>query len=307
MSETTKIEWCDSTFNPWIGCTKISPACDHCYAAALDKRTGGDHWGNVPRRRTGEHNWNEPRRWQKKAAAFLAEHGHKRRVFCASMADVFDNQVPTEWRADLWALIRDCPDLDWLLLTKRPQNINKMKPEFWEEIKGSIWLGTTVEDQTRADQNIPHLIGQDCAVRFLSCEPLLGPIDFKKVPGFNRIGVSLFGWWVIAGGESGAGARPSHPEWVRSIRDQCKIAGVPFLFKQWGNWLPGFMTPSEHAMMLDESSGDGKGMTLGAPPHAASRLHHWDDHPSYIRVSANVGKAKAGRLLHGVEHNGMPA
>ena len=181
MAETTGIEWTDSTFNPWWGCTKISPACDHCYAADLDKRTGGNHWGNVERRRTSEKNWNDPRRWQRNAFGFYSVHGRRRRVFCASMADVFDNQVPTEWRDDLWALIRDCPDLDWLLLTKRPQNIEGMLPAYWDEVKASIWLGTTVEDQKRAEQNIPHLLKHDSAVRFLSCEPMVGPIDLMHI------------------------------------------------------------------------------------------------------------------------------
>ena len=236
MAETTGIEWTDSTFNPWWGCTKISPACDHCYAADLDKRTGGDHWGNVPRRRTSEKNWNEPRRWQKRAAEFMAERGRKRRVFCASMADVFDNQVDPTWRDDLWALIRECPDLDWLLLTKRPQNIEYMLPRFWYDIKGSVWLGTTVEDQKRAEQNIPHLLKHNSAVRFLSCEPMVGEIDLSA-----WLFPDLSDWigdldWVIAGGESGAHARVADPSWFRQLRDQCAAARVPFLFKQWGNW-----------------------------------------------------------------------
>lgn len=228
MAEQTGIEWTDSTFNPWWGCTKISPACDHCYAADLDKRTGGNHWGNVPRRRTSETNWNEPRRWQKKAGEFYAAHGRRRRVFCASMADVFDNQVPTEWRGDLWSLIRDTPDLNWLLLTKRPQNIASMLPTFWDDVKAHIWLGTTVEDQKRADQNIPALIQHDSAVRFLSCEPMVSGINIT--PWLPRLD------WVIAGGESGPKARVADPAWFRSLRDQSAGANVPFLFKQWGNW-----------------------------------------------------------------------
>lgn len=234
MAEETGIEWTDSTFNPWWGCTKISPACDHCYAADLDKRTGGNHWGNVPRRRTSEKNWNEPRRWQHRAGDFMRQHGRKRRVFCASMADVFDNQIDTAWRDDLWALIRECPDLDWLLLTKRPQNIEGMLPSYWDEVKASIWLGTTVEDQKRANQNIPHLLKHDSAVRFLSCEPMVGAIDLvtahKLSIGNGKVE------WVIAGGESGPHARVADPAWFRQLRDQCAEAGVPFLFKQWGNW-----------------------------------------------------------------------
>jgi protein gp37 len=220
MSETTKIEWCDSTFNPWIGCTKIAPACDHCYAAAIDKRIGGNHWGNVARRRTSETNWHEPVRWQRRAPEFFALNGRRRRVFCASMADVFDNQVPEEWRADLWKLIEATPALDWLLLTKRPQNIRKMKPDYWDQIKGHVWLGTTVEDQKHADENIPHVLEHDAAVRFISAEPLLGPIDLRQFLHLD---------WVITGGESGPNARPSDPEWFTDLRYQCAEASIPFL------------------------------------------------------------------------------
>lgn len=285
MAEKTGIEWTDSTFNPWWGCTKISPACDNCYAADLDKRTGGDHWGNVPRRRTSEKNWNDPRRWQKAADVFMGAYGRKRRVFCASMADVFDNQVPTEWRDDLWSLISECPDLDWLLLTKRPQNIGGMLPEFWDEVKGHVWLGTTIEDQQRADQNIPHLLKHDSAVRFLSCEPMVGAIDLAHVAysmrGFGPLWAEpLTGWtraqghgyrerdlpnkinWVIAGGESGPHARVADPAWFRQLRDQCAEAGVPFLFKQWGNW---------------------------------------DENMQHVR-----DKKDAGRVLDGVTHDGYP-
>lgn len=266
MAEVTGIEWTDSTFNPWWGCTKISPACDHCYAADLDKRTGGNHWGNVPRRRTGEKNWNEPRRWQKRAAEFFANHGRKRRVFCASMADVFDNQVDTEWRDDLWALIRECPDLDWLLLTKRPQNIEKMLPTYWDDIKASIWLGTTVEDQLRADQNIPHLLQHDSAVRFLSCEPMVGSIDLRGawLGMGDNLGPDVLHKvdWVIAGGESGPQARVADPAWFRQLRDDCAAHGVPFLFKQWGNW---------------------------------------DENMQHVR-----DKKMAGRILDGMTHDGYP-
>src|ERR1039458_2213458 len=124
MAENSKIEWTDHTFNPWWGCTPVSSACDFCYAEALSKRFGKDLWGNKPRQRTSAQNWNQPRKWNRQAEKM----GVRYRVFCASMADVFDNQVPTEWRDDLWQLIRETPHLDWLLLTKRPQNISKMLP-----------------------------------------------------------------------------------------------------------------------------------------------------------------------------------
>ena len=137
MAKNSAIEWTDHTFNPWEGCTKISPACDNCYAAERAARYKTVEWGG-PRRRTSKSNWNKPLKWERQASTFAFEEGRRQRVFCASLADVFDNQVPEEWRADLWDLIRACPSLDWLLLTKRPQNIEKMLPEFWDEIKGRI-------------------------------------------------------------------------------------------------------------------------------------------------------------------------
>ena len=317
MAETSAIEWTDATFNPWIGCTKISPACDHCYAEALmDQRHGRVKWGGE-RSRTSAANWQQPRRWQKQAPDFFAKHGRRRRVFCASLADVFDNQVPDDWRADLWALIRDCPDLDWLLLTKRPQNIGKMLPLFWDEVKGHVWLGTTVEDQQRADQNIPHLLQHDAAVRFVSIEPMLGPIQLDDIcDGWKFIDALRGNWWhdapggqgaiargqakldwVIAGGESGHQARPSHPDWFRSLRDQCTAADVPFLFKQWGEWAPSSL-----------------GGDIGAWSSEERRLNHngeWTgqmspDQCSWPDTMNRVGKKRAGRLLDGVEHNGFP-
>lgn len=256
MAEQTGIEWCDSTFNPWWGCTKISRACDNCYAAVLDKRTGGNNWEGKNRRRTGVKNWNFLLRWQKQAPKFFDEHGRNRRVFTASMADIFDNQVPTEWRDDFWDYVRQCPDLIFLILTKRPQNIEKMKPEFWDDIKGHIWLGTTVENQEVANRNIPHLVKHDCAARFLSCEPLVGQVDLEWPDSFYPDGVptccsgkdcGCHGMptepplihnidWVITGGETGPGSRNADPAWYRMLRDQCAHWKTPFLFKQWGDW-----------------------------------------------------------------------
>lgn len=308
MADATKIEWCDSTFNPWVGCTKIAPACDHCYAESWAKRSGMVEWGNAPRRRTSAALWREPLKWQRDAAAFFAAHGRRRRVFCASLADVFDNQVPAEWRDDLWSgIIHATPDLDWLLLTKRPQNIDGMLPAFWDEIKGHVWLGTTVEDQEHADRNIPHLLKHDAAVRFISAEPLLGPIDLTKpvaslAPihvrlgytvdpltgmyrtdrGFRLVATARTIDWVIAGGESGPHARPSHPDWFTGLRDQCAAAGVPFLFKQWGEW------------------GDAEALS-------SEELEHLDVLGRTAAGVARVGKKAAGRDLGGRRHDGFPA
>lgn len=256
MSEATNIEWCDSTFNPWWGCTKISPACDNCYAAALDKRTGGNHWGaGVERRRTSPANWAQPIKWNKNHEAFFAKHGRRQRVFCASMADVFDNEVDPQWRADLFMLISDTPNLDWLLLTKRIGNANQMIFEALEQRETPaldfsiphVWIGATVCNQAEADRDIPKLLAVPAAKRFLSIEPLLGAIDLTPWTHTDKcLDSRPYSSpcicdessprskldWVIVGGESGHGARPMHPNWVRSLRDQCKAAGVPFFFKQ---------------------------------------------------------------------------
>jgi protein gp37 len=229
VGKRTAIEWTDHTFNPWWGCTKLSPACDHCYAEAWDRRTGGDHWGPHADRRTfGDKHWDEPLQWDRAAAAA----GTRRRVFCASMADVFDNSAPEGALDRLWHVIRSTPRLDWQLLTKRPQNVRKMLPPDWDHGYANVWLGTTTENQEEADRRIPHLILVAARVRFLSCEPLLGPILLR--PDWLRGNLH----WVIAAGESGPKARPSNPEWFRSLRDQCTAAGLAFLFKQWGNWSP---------------------------------------------------------------------
>lgn len=236
MGIDTKIEWAHHTFNAWIGCTKVSPGCDHCYAARQDahRRWTPDGWGG-PRRRTSAEYWKQPLKWDRAAA----RKGERHRVFCSSLADVFDNQVDAAWRADLWPLIAATPHLDWLLLTKRPQNIKKMLPADWGSGYQNVWLGTTVENQAEADRRIPHLLAVPARVRFLSCEPLLGPVNLRNAFIVGPEG----GWewwgaerhmlhWVIVGGESGPGARPMHPDWARSLRDQCATAGVPFFVKQ---------------------------------------------------------------------------
>jgi len=297
MAEQSKIEWTDHTFNPWEGCTKISPACDFCYAAERAARFKTVEWGG-PRRRTSESNWKKPLKWEREANKFGAEFGRRQRVFCASLADVFDNQVPEEWRADLWDLIRKTPSLDWLLLTKRPQNIEKMLPPFWDEIKGRVWLGTTVENQEVAERNIPYLVQHDCAVRFLSCEPMLGAIDLSCIPfsgplspsdsaeGFHALRhVELGLDWIIAGGESGPNARSSIPRHLRSLRDQCFRAGIPFLFKQWGEWAPASVVGNVGEIVPID---DRRGSRVGS-----------DD-------MVKIGKKRAGRKLDGVICNEFP-
>jgi len=254
MSETTFIEWCDSIFNPW-GCTWVSPARDDCYAArSTPARALGIAWGpHGARRRTSAENWNwkQPLHWEAKADEFFAQHGRRRRVFCASLADVFDNAVPTEWRQELFEHIRVTPHLDWLLLTKRPQNIVRMVQQCGaiadngtHFLPDNVWLGTTVEDNTRAQLNIPALLRTiptlGARTLFLSVEPMLSPVGvFSEITG-ELLHTSGYddqpGWinWVICGGESGPKARPMHPDWARGLRDQCAAARVPFFMKQMG-------------------------------------------------------------------------
>jgi protein gp37 len=293
--KNSKIEWTDHTFNPWIGCTKVSPGCEHCYAEAMDKRWGNDSWGpRKARRRTSAANWKQPMKWNEEQQERYRDRyaggsiPDRPRVFCASLADWLDYDVPVQWLAELLALIKETPNLDWLLLSKRPQNwaprmrsIMRMEisegPSGIEQCSGAalaalwlndaappnVWIGTTVEDQQRADERIPELLSIPAEVRFLSCEPLLGPVDLKY-PAFN--GADSFGelegiHWVICGGESGPRARPMHSNWARSLRDQCAATDVPFFFKQWG----------EHNEIGNRS-----------------------------------GKHAAGRLLDGIEHNEFP-
>lgn len=231
MAENSKIEWTDHTFNPWVGCTKISPACDHCYAEGWAKRTGQSALWTGERRRTTPSNWRQPIKWQKEADAS----GVRRRVFCASLADVFDNQVPDEWRADLFELIDQTPNLDWLLLTKRPQNIQRLMRDCnslnnigrFAELWPNVWLGTTVENQDEMAKRRGHLLSIPAAVHFLSCEPLLERV---WLPALDSYWHSID--WVICGGESGGGARMMEERWARSLRDECAEMGIAFFMKQ---------------------------------------------------------------------------
>ena len=369
MADRSGIEWTDSTFNAWMGCTKVSPACDHCYAA--DHRAVhalGIQWGaGQPRRRTSVANWTQPRRWNDQAFGECRQcrwRGEmrecrsvphpddqtpvrgcptcnspcvwpaRRRVFCSSLADVFDNEVDPTWRRDLFELILHTPNLDWLLLTKRIGNVPAMLEDLlhrsryhaeWAQIRdwldgkppANVWLGATICNQVEADRDIPKLLSVPAAVRFLSIEPLLGEVNLFpsaflpcvraesvimdpttgayeccRECDYTGVGNEMGIDWIIAGGESGGAARPMHPDWVRSLRDQCASAGVPFLFKQWGEWGPihqplGCTAPlSGHAI-----KGDWPMLVdLGDP------------HGGLIRC----GKKNAGRVLDGVEHNGFP-
>lgn len=226
MAEKTGIAWTDSTFNPWIGCTKVGPGCDNCYAEALmDKRWHKVQWGaGKPRSRTSDANWRTPLFWESQHEAFALMHGRRRRVFCASLSDVFDNEAPPQWRGDLWALVKATPHLDWLILTKRIGNVRGMAPA--EGLPPNVWLGATIVNQEEYDRDAHKLLAVPASVRFLSVEPMLEPI--RAAPSIGAFD------WVIVGGESGKAARPIEREWIDSLHDQCAWFGVPFFFKQWG-------------------------------------------------------------------------
>lgn len=281
MSKNSKIEWTHHTFNPWWGCTKVSPGCDHCYADNLARRYGHEVWGHdAPRRFLSNANWDQPLRWNNQAAAKRV----RERVFCASMADVFEKrQDLAKHRQRLLTLIGATPNLDWLLLTKRPHSIKKLLPLDYQ-LPPNVWIGTTVENQETADKRITYLQEfKTAGVRFLSCEPLLGPVDIRRYlqPGRNGVRID----WVICGGESEHGARPMNPDWAESLLAQCQEAKVPFLFKQWGSW----------ALLNQLPDASKKRPTI--------QLLREDGSPVQM---INVGKTAAGRLLGNKEWTEFP-
>ncbi|MBX9846063.1 MAG: phage Gp37/Gp68 family protein [Xanthobacteraceae bacterium] len=238
MGAWSKIEWTDSTFNPWVGCTKIAraksapSACDFCYAEKWAKRSGQVGWGNFPRRRTTSVYWRNPIIWNEQARSFQSRHGRRQRVFCASLADVFDNQVDPTWRSDLFNLIRDCDQLDWQILTKRPQNIKKMLPHDWKDGYPNVWIGTTAEDAGAYKQRVPHLLKVPAAVHFVSYEPAIGPLEKLDANGLSPD-------WLIIGGESGVRSdliRRTEPQWVRAAIAECRRLGIAAFLKQWGTY-----------------------------------------------------------------------
>ena len=283
MGENTTSEWATHTFNAWEGCTKVSPGCANCYAEARNRRFGGGvsrNWGpDAPRRLTAVSTWLQVERWNRLAAG-AAE---RPRVFVNSLSDWLDAEVDPVWLGKLLDVARRCEHLDFLLLTKRPHrwrvrvqaahdalcaSIPALGVWLSEWLDGSprrnVWVGTTVEDQRRMLQRHRDLMIIPSPVHFWSAEPLLTALDVKAA--WTDHGAPQ---WVIVGGESGYKARSMHPNWVRSLRDECAAAGVPFLFKQWGEWAPG-------NLLLD-----------GADVYRA-------------------GKKVSGRLLDGVEHNEFP-
>ena len=279
MGKDSKIEWTDHTFNPWWGCVKISPACRNCYAETWAKRTGHQLWGAAaPRRYFGESHWNEPVIWNRVAE----ERGQRKKVFCSSMADVFEsNPTLDQTREKLWDLIDRTTCLDWLLLTKRPENIQTLcrwgKSQVWP---ANVWLGATVESQEWAEQRLPHLLQHQSAIRFLSCEPLIGALDLSHWMGKGLRPID----WIIVGGESGPHSRPLDPAWAVGLRDFCQARRIPFLFKQWGHWAP---EETPHNLVR-------------RPKTASIR------NGTQVTKMIALGKSRAGKLLDGLQHDGVP-
>jgi protein gp37 len=326
VGKNSGIEWTHHTYNPWRGCTKVSEGCKFCYAETLSKRNHKvlGEWGPKGARVIASDSmWNEPVKWNREAEAA----GERRRVFCASLADVFEgyDTMPeaagpsvTGARMRLWRLIEATPALDWLLLTKRPENISKRVPPDWMVcgFPANVWIGTSVENQATADKRIPHLLNVPAKVRFLSCEPLLEGVNLPEEIGFclacsktvfdvddcpfcgdrrirysNSYCLNESIHWVIAGGESGSQARPMHPSWARGLRDQCVEAKIPFFFKQWGEYAPilSGKNDCESVCVRSDTGVEVFGEIL------------YEDCFMY-----RVGKKNAGRLLDGVEWNQFP-
>jgi len=343
MADGTKIEWTDATWNVVNGCSVVSPGCTNCYAMRLAGTRMRHHPSRAGLTRDTKAGpvWNGEVRFNDKVLLDPLRWRRPRRIFVCAHGDLFHEAVPDEWIDRVFAVMALAPQHVFQVLTKRPE---RMRAYFthdggfgrWGFIEqqarklakvpdhrtlatfgGSnlphVWLGVSIEDQARADERIPLLLATPAAVRWLSCEPLLGPVDLAKLrpDGINFTldaltgrGEHLLGYrgqtgkidWVVAGGESGPGARPMHPAWARSLRDQCAAAGVPFLFKQWGEWLP-------------DPEADALGDEIDGAPFLIWHADSWRNLPQdHIGdYTFRIGKKRAGRLLDGQLHDGFPA
>jgi protein gp37 len=323
MGKNSSIEWTEHTFNPWWGCTKISEGCALCYAKKFAARTGygpdpvaADKfpiWGDNARRRLfGDKHWDEPKEWQMAAARVGVMH----RVFCGSMCDILENREELKYpRQVTTEMVASTPNLLWLFLTKRPENAVKLLPLDWRgngNWPRNVMLGVTIENQKRLEIRVPVIrsILRDFpgAAFFASCEPLLSALEWEGVEGGYRDSLDLFDW-VIGGGESGPGARPMHPDWIRKLRDDCENRTdmgrpwpVPFLFKQWGEFQNG-STFSVHASKEFVVLNDGQWKSRVSEFDQDTR-NAWSHKDSCLM--ARVGKKEAGRVLDGRTWDGTP-
>lgn len=301
MGANTAIEWADTTWSPWEGCQKVGPGCDHCYAESMNRwLRHGENWGpGAPRRVYSDAHWAKPMRWNDAAA----KAGHYRKVF-PSVCDPFDNAAPDGQRERFARLIRETPHLVWMLLTKRIGNAGAMLADMFPQgTPENVGLGATIVNQEEADRDIRKLVDAPASVRFLSMEPLLGPVNLYDwigpwgSPGELQAPPMIDG--IFVGGESGRGARPIHPAWVRSLRDQCHAAGVNFHFKQWGEWAPGNSCAGNDLIERDR-----RNIRSGFFDYN----DHWNAHgPNPFRQTMDrIGKRKAGRELDGQLHDDFP-
>ncbi len=290
------IEWTDHSWNPWVGCTRLSEGCRYCYMERWAKRAGRDPWTV---QRTSKATWDQAKRFKP---------GDK--VFVCSLSDFFHHAVPDEWREDAVNVMDSRRDVVWILLTKRHEEMfawsENLEP--WLEFRPNIWGMVTVENQEMADLRTPYILQSHFAVKGISIEPMLSLVDIRRYlmltdDNGGRAHFEEYGWgfdewsggafgrgdscydpqpgldWVICGGESGSKARPMHPDWVRSVRDQCQSAGVPFHFKQWGEWI--------HAGMVEYET-------------------QFRQQILNSTIMCRVGKKKSGRMLDGKIHDEFP-
>ena len=334
MGDKTRIEWTDATWGPVTGCTKVSSGCDNCYAESIATRFAGTKaYPDGFKVTLRPERLDQPLRWKR-----------PRRIFVNSMSDLFHQDVPDEYIARVWAVMALAPQHTFQVLTKRHGRMRSLLSSgqfadaVWvqaTELMGerdlparsfvhpapNVWLGVSVEDQAAADLRIPALRDTLAAVRFLSCEPLLGPVclDLMHSTDGHAPGSSAPSEaderidWIIVGGESGPGARPMHPDWARSLRDQCAAAGVPFFFKQWGEWAPDERTDEDGSRHVGRKPDASDPRSLVIHPAGMTALtpenpfDPWErGHPNWHTVMRRVGKKAAGRELDGRTHDAMP-
>lgn len=334
--KSTSIEWTDATWNPVSGCTRASEGCDNCYAVTMTNRLSAmgqnKYKGLTVINSSGHRHFNGQVRCHDDELLKPWHWREPRMIFVNSMSDLFHKDVPDEFINKVFGMMALCPQHTFQILTKRADRMrlwsfsNNIKefqfadgglPGYTRGVRRlidnwplpNVWLGVSVENQKYADERIPHLLQTPAAVRFLSCEPLLGPIEFsnvtKRSDAVSQLCKKAFHGihWVIVGGESGPGARPMHPDWVRSLRDQCTQAGVSFFFKQWGAWEPSFEFPKqfENRGISDNT----RTKMLAADGHIGFSQAEMEGHPKPGLV-VNVGKKKAGRSLDGREWSEFP-
>lgn len=301
MGVITAIEWADASWSPWEGCQKVGPGCDHCYAESMNNwLRRGENWGpGALRRIYSNAHWDKPLRWNR-AAARASQY---RKVF-PSVCDPFDNAAPEGERQRFGRLILDTPNLIWMLLTKRIGNAATMLGTMFPDgTPDNVWLGATIVNQAEADRDIPKLIDAPASVRFLSMEPLLGEVNLYDWIGpwgkSDELQAPPMIDGIFVGGESGRGARPMHPSWARSLRDQCFAAGVAYHFKQWGEWAPGNDCAGGDLIERDRTK-------------IQSGFFDYNDNwnllgPNPFRQTMDrIGKKAAGRDLDGRNHDDFP-